>query len=176
MDLSRRCGRSLSKLNLLWLCLAGLADASGTIIADVEVRSFGGIDVLFVVDLCQLDLLLYYLTQSNALLFHSKYNPTLKKNTTNLNPQRASKLEEGLNTIGRTSTNSTSKITNTTAKIKNRNDTGERVSFILLKPHSRGDKYSRERASYLEKTKPSAKNSKLRVALTRNRVPQKKIY
>jgi hypothetical protein len=109
-------------------------------------------------------------------LFHSKYSPTLKRKTTKLNPQRASKLKEGLNTMGRTNTNSTSKITNTTAKIKNRSDTGERVSFILLKPHSRGERYSRERASYLENTRPNAKNSKLRVPLTRNKVPQKKIY
>ena len=109
-------------------------------------------------------------------MFHSRYSPRLNRNTTKLKPQIASKLNEGLKTIGSTRTNSTSKITNTTAKIKNRKETGARVSFILLNPHSKGDKYSRDRASYFEKRRPSPKKSSLKIILITESAPQKKIY
>ena len=84
------------------------------------------------------------MTHSNALLFHSKNSPKLNKFTMRIKKHLRDIEWNFLITTGSTNTNSTSKITNTTAKTKNRSENACRDSPLVAKPHSSGARNSRD--------------------------------
>jgi len=105
---------------------------------------------------------------SKALLFHSKNSPALNKNTQKKKYNLEFTLVKRPVRNGTIKISSTSKITKITAKIKNRNETGWRVSSSEVNPHSRGDKNSRLNLFIFAKVKPIDKRIIPRALVTNN--------
>jgi len=91
-------------------------------------------------------------------------SPALRRLTRRIKNQLLHPLSRGDTTIGITITSSTSKITKITAKIKKRNETGWRLSWEEVNPHSKGDRGSRNKVLVLLTNSP----------LTNSRPPKSK--